>query len=97
MILPKGTRMGIVLWPGEKHNISLDWVETDKGWECYTTLPGVNNWGRVDSYHCETVDKVLLDIKLIYDTSQYWNEADKLAFKGGIRAEAGVSTWGYTN
>lgn len=97
MIIPKGTRTELVLWAGEMCHVALIWVQTDKGWQCYTTLPGVNNYGRVASYDCETSDGVLSAIKNFCDNTRWMDESARLTLKAAIRAEAGAPTWGAGN
>ena len=83
MIIPKGTRLELVLEPGESTHITLVWVETDKDWQCYTTLPGVNNWGRVPTLDAADTCHIL---SLFHATYGYYRNSDK-ATQATYRAE----------
>lgn len=88
VIIPKGTRLELVLHPGESTNIALIWVETDtpdKGWECYTTLPGFNNYGRIATFDVIDTDQLLVLFGAIYEDCRNMDKDAQAAYKAELR------------
>lgn len=83
-MLPTGTRVSLTLWPGKAYHLHLDWVETDKGWHCYTSVAGVNKFGRIDIFDQTNLYGVFSLISTMHDDCTEMDEKAAIKYKSEL-------------